>query len=172
MAEDIYKANSFRALTEDNKAYRIGDTVTVSIYERTSAETSATTESERGFALSAKAFDNTRENDLGVGIGKNSEGDAATRRNGFVIGTITAQVIGVSESGLLTIAGQQQILLNGEKSEIKIQGQIRRDDINANNVILSNRITNATIEFIGDGVVSEAQKKGWIATIFDWLGII
>ncbi|WP_144394466.1 flagellar basal body L-ring protein FlgH [Pleionea sediminis] len=171
-SEDLFDANNYKSLTEDNKAYRVGDTVTVLIFERTTAESSANTVAEREFNLKGQAFDNTRENDLGVGIGKGTEGDAVTRRNGFVSGTITALVTEKSDVGLLKIEGVQSIVLNGEKQSINIKGYVRREDINANNTVVSNRLTNAEIEFIGKGIVSDAQKPGWIATVFEWLGII
>jgi flagellar L-ring protein precursor FlgH len=171
-AEDLYRKESFSSLTEDKRAHRIGDTVTVVIFERTTAETSANTLSEREFSISGRAFDNTRENDLAVGVGKGTEGDAITRRNGFVAGTITALVTATTEYGLLKLEGVQTIVLNGEKQAIKLKGQIRKDDISSDNTVVSNRLTNAEIEFVGKGIVSDAQKPGWIARIFDWLGII
>ena len=42
-AESLYREGSYRPLTADNKAYRVGDVLTVQVFENASATTSADT---------------------------------------------------------------------------------------------------------------------------------
>jgi flagellar L-ring protein precursor FlgH len=49
---------------------------------------------------------------------------------------------------------------------------VRTEDISAANTILSNRISEANIEFTGQGDVSEAQRRSILYRITHWLGLI
>ncbi|MCO7223718.1 flagellar basal body L-ring protein FlgH [Pleionea sp. CnH1-48] len=172
MAEDLFEAKRYRSLTADKKAFRVGDTVTILIVERTTAETRANTSTDKSINFDGDSFDNTRINDLGLGLSSGTEGDAVTRRNGFLTGQITAAVIDVNKLGHLVVEGRQVIVINGEEQSIKVQGTLRQEDIANNNTVVSSRLTNARIEFTGKGIVSDAQEKGIIARIFDWLGLL
>jgi flagellar L-ring protein precursor FlgH len=82
---------------------------------------------------------------------------------------ITAQVIQVLPNGYLVIQGSRQVRVNNEDQMINVQGIIRTEDINANNIILSTYIAEARIELTGQGVVSDKQRPGWLARILDWV---
>ena len=41
--ESLYQESTFRALTEDRRAFRVGDAVTVMVFENSSASSSADT---------------------------------------------------------------------------------------------------------------------------------
>lgn len=171
-AENLFNEKEFQSLTADKKAHRIGDTVTIMIVERATAESRAATGTQKSLEIKGSASDQHNFPKVGVGIGMQSSGDAVTRRNGFVSGQITVTVLNVNDLGHLVVKGQQQIVINGEEQSIKVQGTLRQEDIQANNTVLSTRLTNAQIEFIGAGIVSDTQKRGLIASIFNWLGIL
>lgn len=171
-ASDLLDISKFRALTADKVAYRVGDTVTILILEQSRAVSSAETNSDKEVRINASAYDNTRENDLGVAIASGTGGEAITERNGFLSGQITVTVKEKNSLGHLIVEGTQVILINGEEQSIKIKGALRQEDIAKNNTVISNRLTDAKLEFTGKGDISEAQKKGIIARFFSWLGLI
>jgi flagellar L-ring protein precursor FlgH len=78
----------------------------------------------------------------------------------------------VEDSGLLRIHGEQLVVVNGEKQHFTLTGLVRTEDISAANTILSNRISEANIEFTGQGDVSEAQRRSILYRITHWLGLI
>jgi flagellar L-ring protein precursor FlgH len=170
-AEDLFSDESFTSFTSDKKAHRIGDTVTILIVERSAAESRANTATDKSYSFKGSASDSISQHDVAIGLNSGASGDAITRRNGFVSGQITVTVKDVNTLGHLVVDGQQNIIVNGEDQSIKVKGTLRQEDILANNTALSTRLTNAKIEFIGEGVVSEIQKKGLISTILGWFRI-
>ncbi len=142
------------------------------IVERSSAESRANTDTDKSFDFSGMGNDQHKITKMNLGLASSSSGDAVTRRNGFVSGQITVTVLKVNQLGHLVVKGQQKIAINGEEQSIKIQGTLRQEDILANNTVLSTRLTNAKIEFIGKGVVSDTQKRGWLSSVLNWLGIL
>ncbi len=171
LSENIYSEESFINLTADKKARRIGDTVTILIIEKAVAESRANTANQKSFGFSTQAENPTNNGSASIDIQNRRSGDAVTRRNGFVSGQITVTVLNVNEIGHLMVSGQQKIIINGEEQSILVEGALRREDIMNNNTALSSRLTNARIEFVGEGDVSDSQKKGFIATILGWLGL-
>ena len=63
----------------------------------------------------------------------------------------------------MEILGQKKMLLNNGDEYIRLSGIIRPEDISANNVIVSNRIANAQIAYIGAGDTADTGKKGWLS---------
>ena len=55
--------------------------------------------------------------------------------------------------------GQQGLVINGEEQSISVEGTLRTEDIDSDNTVLSNRLTNARIEFTGEGIVSDARSR-------------
>lgn len=166
----------FRSFTADKKAFRIGDTVTILLVEKTQAESSANTRSGQSLGIGGELNGSlgrySRDYDATLGIRKKRDGDAVTRRNGFLNGEITATVTTINEFGHLVVEGEKVIVINGEEQAVRVRGYLRQEDIANNNTVFSNRLTNARIEFTGEGVVGDVQRKGWIARLFDWIGFI
>ena len=52
-AESLYSESSYRPLTADNKAFRVGDVLTVQVFENSSATTTADTGTRRKNSLDA-----------------------------------------------------------------------------------------------------------------------
>lgn len=171
-SESLYDAAKYQSLVSDNIAFKVGDTVTVVIVESAKAESRAGTGSEKNTSINAQVNDSVSSHKAGLGIGAATSGDAVTSRVGFLSAKLTVRVIEVTDSNLLKVQGEQSIIINGEEQKIMVSGAIRRQDIDNNNTILSNRLTEAKIEFAGEGVVSDAQKSNVFYQLFEWLGVI
>ena len=70
------------------------------------------------------------------------------------------------------VSGRQQILVNGEKQLIELSGRVRPIDVTEANTVLSSRIADANITYIGDGILAEKQKQGILTHILGWLGLL
>ena len=171
-AENLYDEKSFQSLVADKKAFRVGDSLTVVVVEAAKAESRAGTGSENATNISASTDDNLVNQSYGINLGAASGGDAVTSRHGFLSAQLAVSVIAVNDNGLLKVKGEQTIVINGEEQKIMISGAVRKEDIGKDNTVLSNRLTNAHIEFSGDGVVADAQDTSVIYKIFQWLGLI
>lgn len=78
-------------------------------------------------------------------------------------GSITVEVIEVLANGNLVIRGEKWLTLNTGDEYIRLSGTIRPDDIDFDNTIASNRISNARIQYSGTGTNQDMQEPGFLA---------
>lgn len=172
-AESLYREQEFRSPVADIKAYRPGDSLTVLIVENSSAQSTTDTRSSREQAASLEAQDlRSPRGPVGATVRASNELDAqgTTQRTGKLLAQITVTVVAVAPNGELHVAGQQLIEINNEKQKIALQGRVRPYDINGNSV-LSTRLADAAISYIGDGDLSDRQRPGWWLRFLTWIGI-
>ena len=75
---------------------------------------------------------------------------------------MSVTVARVHDGGNLEILGQKKLTLNNGDEYIRVRGIVRPEDISSNNVVLSDRIANAEIKYIGAGDVADTSKVGWL----------
>jgi flagellar L-ring protein FlgH len=162
-AQDL-RQNLNRSLFSDQKANRVGETVTILVVETSSASNDARTSSGREDNLSLGAKVNTGSSPLDMsfdlGVGSDFRGAGATSSRGSIRAKITAQVDSVLANGNLIINGSRRIVVNGEEQMITISGVVRPSDIQGDNSVYSHNISDASIIFEGSGIVSRAQGPG------------
>jgi flagellar L-ring protein precursor FlgH len=107
-----------------------------------------------------------------VNLSDQFSGGGSIQRSGRLLAQVTAVVQAVYPNGLLHVKGEQIIELNSEKQEIRLEGNVRPIDITDGNTILSTRIADARISYIGDGVLGEKQRPGILTRFLTWLGIL
>ena len=178
----IWQASSV-ALTEDGKARRVGDIVTIIITETASASKQAATATGRSSELSAgiPAFMGLQgagvlTNNLGdlsklidASASSKFDGSGSTSRKESLTATITAKIIDVLPSGNLKIEGKRNVKVNSEDQIVTVRGTIRQRDISPDNTINSSYIADAQITYSGEGVISDRQKPGWLMNLVDKL---
>lgn len=175
MAADLYTPQNYRALASDVKAYRIGDGLTVLVSEATTAVTSADTSAGRatgvGIGFEAQAQGRAHTFDLDGNVKNNFAGNAKTQRAGRLLAQITVTVTEVLPNGDLLVGGDQHLEINDEKQTLRLEGRVRRQDIGEGNTVASNRIADARIRYVGDGVLSEGQRVSLVTRFLTWLGL-
>ena len=159
-------------LLGDRKALAVGDVLLVQIVETSSASAGAdTTTAKKNNVGLGVALPNTTKN-----ITANLEGDFSGQgkisRSGKVLAQISVVITAVDPAGLMSVHGHQVIEINGDNQEIELSGSIRPEDISDGNSILSSRIADAKIRYVGDGVLAETQRPGWVVRLLSWLGFI
>jgi flagellar L-ring protein precursor FlgH len=65
--------------------------------------------------------------------------------------------------GNLEILGQKKLTLNNGDEYVRLHGIVRPDDIMANNVVMSDRVANAEITYVGAGDLADAGRRGWLS---------
>lgn len=173
VAESLYQEGSFRPLTADNKAFRIGDSLTVQVFENSSASTSANTGTRRGNDVTGSVTHtgNKVVGQLGIGVTGEFDGGGRTQRANKLLATLTVTVQQVLANGELQVAGEQLLTVNDELQKVNLEGRVRPQDISDGNVVLSTRLADARITYVGEGDVSDrARRSGW-RRILDWLGL-
>lgn len=78
-------------------------------------------------------------------------------------------VTDVLPNGNLVISGARRITFSGETQNIVLHGIVRSADIGSDNTILSSNIADARVEFISEGTMSDASKRGWLTRIYEKL---
>lgn len=164
--------NNYRGLAADRRAHQVGDTLTVIVTETARATASANTDADSNMQLAANLQGKSSNHNYGVGLSGSDAGQGKTSRAGTLQAQLAVRVVTVESDGMLRIHGAQMVVVNGEKQQFALTGLVRSEDISTNNTILSNRISEANIEFTGHGDVSEAQRRSILYRITRWLGLI
>ncbi len=178
------------SIFEDRKARRLNDLVTIRVVENITGSGGAKTTTGRNSSadygitdLFGMNLDFNLHNVFGLkdfykganvfsptvkgGSQSDFEGKGDTSRQGKLIGTITAKVVEVMPNGNLVIESRKDITINNEKQILVLRGMVRPDDIMPDNSILSSYVADADIYFVGDGMIQDKQKEGWLVKILD-----
>lgn len=172
-SESLYQEGSFRPLTADNKAFRVGDALTVQVLENSSANTSVETGTRRNNDISASLVPGNGHavGPWGIGAQGSFTGGGRTQRANRLLATLTVTVQEILPSGDLRVAGEQLLMVNDEQQRVIVEGRVRPLDIADSNVVLSTRIADARITYVGDGDVSERSRRGWWRKLLDGFGL-
>lgn len=158
------------------KQYHVGDIVTISVAEESTAQSAATTNTKDDSQLEVKGspqipiLKNVVNQLTGKHEVKNQwQGNGTTSRSGKLTGTITASVLEILPNGNLMIEGTRSIRVNRETQLMRVRGIARPEDIDANNTIKSNLLAEAEIKYDGKGAVGRTQRTGFITKIATWI---
>lgn len=162
----------YLGLAADRRAHEVGDTLTVVVTETARATASAGTDADNDVRFAGSVQTKHASHALGLGLSGSDTGTGATSRAGTLQAQLAVRVVRIEGDGMLRIHGEQVVVINGEKQHFALTGLVRSQDISASNTILSNRISEANIEFAGAGDVSSAQRRSLVYRITKWLGLI
>lgn len=82
------------------------------------------------------------------------------------VSDMMATVINVLPSGVLQIAGDQRMLINGQTQTLHITGFVRPEDIDSSDTVLSSRVADVEGSFNGN---FQEKHVGIIRHILNWL---
>lgn len=164
-AANLYRAEDYRALTADRRAQRIGDVLTVLVVENSSASATAGTRTEKATDAGIRITSPSRQRGYAFGVEDNFDGNGKIARTGRLLAQLSVVVTGMEPNGDLRVKGEQLLEINGEKQLINLAGRVRPIDIGEGNTVPSNRIADAQITYVGDGVLADNQSKGWLTRL-------
>lgn len=172
--------NGEASLVGDRRARLAGDILTVIIQESASVQASRRTETDREssveggidayfFAPSASDFGthNGALPSTSFGGGSSFSGGGAITDRQTITARAAVSVIDVLPNGNLVIEGSRFVAYSGEKQYAVLRGIVRPEDIQNGNTVLSSSIADARVEFLSEGTITAAQRKGWLARVFD-----
>ncbi|MDP2751689.1 MAG: flagellar basal body L-ring protein FlgH [Rhodocyclaceae bacterium] len=171
----IYSVATTRPLFEDRRARYVGDTLIISIAEKTQASKKSDTKAERKHETDISVptivglpFKGAQGMSLGAGAtgattfggkGENSSSNDFT-------GTITVTVIEVYPNGNLLVSGEKMIGLKEGEEFIRFSGVVNPNNITASNTVQSTQVADARMEFKANGFIDTAQVMGWMGRFF------
>ena len=169
----IYQNAQLRPLFEDRRARNIGDTITINLVERTTAQKSANATAGRSSGLTGGITASSqvplgRLNGLNVEAGVESDfsGSGAAAANNAFNGTITVTVIDVYPNGNMLVSGEKQIAINQGNEFIRFSGVINPNVVTSANTVQSTQVADARIEYKGSGFIDEHNTMGWLHRFF------
>ncbi len=163
------------------RQYEIGDIILVKIDESALGSTAAKTDNSSEHKTDV-SFQNTGILDailsplwrligLGGTLSENSKtefkGDGDTDRTGRVNALVSVLVADKLDNGYLVIEGRKEVKINHETQILVVTGIVRPKDIDEDNTVLSYKIADTRVEYIGEGAISKRMKPGFISRIFD-----
>lgn len=172
MAESLYKESSYQSLASDRSLYRVGDTVTVMVFENSSASASADTTTEKSGGIGAIIKLPRSDKSADISLREDFEGRGKIQRSGKLLAQLSVTVQEVAKNGDLLIKGQQLLEINNDKQNILLEGRVRPQDISEFNTVPSSRIADAKISYVGEGVLAQKQTPGLLSIIFTILGLL
>jgi flagellar L-ring protein precursor FlgH len=169
----IFQASAYRPMFEDRRARLIGDILTITISEKTSAGKTAASSASKTGAVSAstsKLFGapSTTTADLGFGVqsaNKFEDKGAVSSANTFT-GTIGVTVIDVLPNGNLMVSGEKQIALDKGTEYVRFSGVISPDTIASGNVVSSTQVADARVEYRTNTSVDKAEMASMFSRFF------
>ena len=175
----IFNAAQGNLFSMETKAQQVGDIITVSFaesFQATKSQNAATSRSlDSSVNLPGVADlilpNRTNAADLSTKLAAGSEnsfsGSGSSAQSNSLTGQVSVHVVRVFQNGNLEILGQKKLTLNNGDEYIRVHGIVRPQDIDAQNVVSSDRIANANIQYIGAGDIAESSKKGWYSKLLD-----
>lgn len=159
--ESLYVPSDYQSLTSDRRLHKVGDLVSVVIFENASASSTADTGAQRDASVGLTVTEPRASKSVGISTQSDYAGGGRTQRAGKVLAQLTVSVREVAANGDLIVAGEQLLEINGERQVIRLEGRVRPRDISELNTVLSNRVADARISFAGDGVLGDRQRPAW-----------
>jgi len=187
-------ASQFRPLFEDPRARNVGDTLTITLNERTSANRSSNAAAEKtatadvtadlsslsnvagvvkglpgaGLAQSSLAGRATAAGNAANGLSADStlefEGKGSSSAQNAFTGTITATVLEVLPNGNLVVAGEKQVAVSSEEEVIRVSGVVNPSDL-VRNAVTSSKMADLRLEYRGRGFGDDANSPGWLTSV-------
>lgn len=101
-------------------------------------------------------------------LGGNTGSQSSRTENGGTsfVSDMMATVVNVLPSGVLQIAGDQNMMVNGQNQTLHITGFVRPEDIDTTDTVLSSRVADVQGSFNGN---FQEKRVGLIRHILNWL---
>jgi flagellar L-ring protein precursor FlgH len=157
---------AFTDLSADYKARRVGDVVTLIVFENTNAKSTGDVNTQRSYQTNSAITGlpgGTSTSLVNPLFAANSattlKGQGETSSGSNVTTTLTARVIGVLPSGSLIVEAERRVLINSQHETVVVRGVLRPGDIGPNNTATSTALADLEIELKGKGVITDAIHR-------------
>lgn len=162
----------------DRTARGVGDILTVVVSESATSNVSASTNAMKKDSnnvnlpvVQALKLPLIRQiiGDLGSSADSTVSGQGSSSNSSSMTARVAVMVKEVLPNGNMVVEGTRWVKVNKEETNITFTGIVRRDDVRADNTVMSQDVAEAKITNISKGLVAERQRKGIITRILDWL---
>ena len=172
--------NTQRSIFAGKRAYAVGDLITIDVSESSSLAASQNSVRKRQSpienAVNQFLFANSKMGTHNGGLpGTEIESKTSNQGGGSIANTqdlkgrVSVVVIDVLPNGNLVLEGARMVTFSGESYYAVLKGIVRQEDIGFGfkdglryrNIVSSQYIADAQIEFVSKGSLNDAQKESW-----------
>jgi len=168
---------------KDPPTYKVNDLLTIIVREQSKYESEAELETEKQYDIKSDLDAFIKFTAGGVGAtafrrGKPTvdykfksklEGEGDASRKDKLTTRITAKIVDVKPNGNLVIEAKRRVQHDDELYMIALTGICRKDDVTADNTILSTQLANTDITVKTEGALRDSTRRGWIPKLLDLL---
>jgi flagellar L-ring protein precursor FlgH len=177
-------SNNERGLYGDKRSFAVGDLITIDVGESSSLAASQNSvrnrQSQIENAVKQFLFANSKMGTHNGGLpGTEIESKSSNQGGGSIANTqnlkgrVSVVIIDVLPNGVLVLEGARMVTFSGESYYAVLKGMVRQEDIGAGfreglryrNIVSSQYIADAQIEFVSKGSLNDAQKESWYQKI-------
>ncbi len=168
-------SNGYAPLTSGQRAAQVGDVLTVVLVERTQAQATAGTTTQRDgnvgllppvTGILSRLFS---ASDAKAGGNSQYGGTGQTTQSNRLDGEISVTVQEVFPNGTMLVRGEKRVRLNRGNEFIQVMGLVRPADIAPDNRVASTRLADAKITYSGRGEIARAAREGWLQKFFNFI---
>ncbi len=172
--------NNQKGLFVGKRAYAVGDLITIDVSESSSLAASQNSvrnrQSQVENAVQQFLFANSGMGKHNGGLpGTEIETKSSNKGGGSIANTqdlkgrVSVVVIDTLPNGVLVLEGARMVTFSGESYYAVLKGMVRKEDIGFGfkdglryrNIVSSQYIADAQIEFVSKGSLNDAQKESW-----------
>ena len=163
------------SLFTDIKANKVGDILTVMIYEQSQATQKSESKTDKSSTTSASGGPGVGSLDFiplfGMDFDNSNtfDGKGENTRNGTLTARMSVTVMSVLPNGDLVIEGTRTVGISGDRETLALTGVVRQKDISPDNTVDSYLIADAEIHYTGKGNANTASRPGFLSRLFGWL---
>lgn len=164
-----------QSLFSDIKAHKVGDILTVFIFEQSRATSQVENQTEKESKISARGGPGVGPLDFIPLFGASGEnistfdGTSESIRNGSLRAKMSVTVVAVRSNGDLVVEGSRTVGISRDRETLHLTGVVRTKDIRPDNTIDSYLIADAEIHYSGKGDGSNVNRPGVVTRFFNWL---
>ncbi len=162
----------------DDVARKIGDILTITIYEQSDASSSAERDMSKATKRDQQFDGKVSIENVVSSLPEVNFGAGSSYTNTFASNTdnsnqrtfkdnVTVVVVDIMPNGNLVVNGTCTRNISDDIQEIQVSGIVRPSDIDYNNTVDSKRIGNFNIVTKYKGVEAPYNKPGWLGRILD-----
>lgn len=166
IAQSLYKPTTYQGLVTDNRARKIGDTITVMVVEAASASSSTDSQTDGSSKFSAGISSLKRNHSGSLSLNRGYTNGGQITRSGKLLARVTVTIKNITASGDYQVEGKQVISINKERQTISITGIVNRNTIKADNTVMSNYLADMRVVYDGKGPLGKDKKPGLLIRFF------
>lgn len=164
------------------KQHKLNDLVTIRVNEASNFTSEGEVDRRNISSVDARLQNWVELDGLNLGTAKNTGNDLPRARGNYnqqtqangeittrdlLVYNITARIVDIRPNGNLVLEARKTMRVDDEIVENSLTGTVRAEDIPPNNVVLSEKLAELSINRRTVGHVRDSYKRGWLTRFWD-----